>query len=295
MLIEDVKKLPALERLLYWINERESIRLKKEAGLPKPWTNDRVLQTYFFCNVNRQDDKVTRWLTTNWYRPYKNHPAIVAACSLARFVNNPLSLVGVTPHLFAAAGIQWAEVEAALRERLRVGPVFSPAYMINGVVGEDKITSILRRVRGLVDGGFEPVTSSMERTHTALLGFEGYGSFMAGQVVADLRWAMTGTWGDKWTWAPEGPGSRQGLDRLLTENFTREAKWASFQEELTKLMAVFKEQLPTAITSRLEAQSAQSCLCEFSKYEKGLWGDARVKRRYNGGTSPPPGLLDEVN
>ena len=39
------------ERLLAWIVERESIRRKKERGLPRPWTLDPVLDGYRFCNV----------------------------------------------------------------------------------------------------------------------------------------------------------------------------------------------------------------------------------------------------
>ena len=44
MNIKDVVKLSPLDRLLYWIKERESIRLKKEAGEPKPWTDDEILR-----------------------------------------------------------------------------------------------------------------------------------------------------------------------------------------------------------------------------------------------------------
>ena len=49
----------AFDRLVYYINERESIRKLREAGYPKPWTQDKILQTYRFCNVNREDDTVT--------------------------------------------------------------------------------------------------------------------------------------------------------------------------------------------------------------------------------------------
>ena len=47
------------EALVHWITERWSILKKREAGQSKPWTEDKVLQSEYFCNVNREDDKVT--------------------------------------------------------------------------------------------------------------------------------------------------------------------------------------------------------------------------------------------
>ena len=92
MKIEAVKKLSVSSRLLYWIQEREKVRQLKEAGAPKPWTDDEVLQRYRFCNVRRMDDKVSRWLFENWYQPNFDHPNMLLACALARFINLPASL-----------------------------------------------------------------------------------------------------------------------------------------------------------------------------------------------------------
>ena len=38
------------EVLIYWIRERESIRLLKEGGKSKPYTSDEILRDYRFCN-----------------------------------------------------------------------------------------------------------------------------------------------------------------------------------------------------------------------------------------------------
>jgi len=50
------------EEFIWFIKERESIRKKKEAGEPKPWTKDPILQKYKFCCIFRQDDKTTKAL-----------------------------------------------------------------------------------------------------------------------------------------------------------------------------------------------------------------------------------------
>lgn len=44
---------------IWFIQERENIRLKKEAGHPRPWTNDLILDKTRFCNIDRIHDKGT--------------------------------------------------------------------------------------------------------------------------------------------------------------------------------------------------------------------------------------------
>ena len=80
-----MKKDPK-NRFLYWIKERESIRKKKEAGNPKPWTDDPILQNYRFCNVRRMDDTVSQWLLKNWYEPYFDHPNMLSAAGLSSMI-----------------------------------------------------------------------------------------------------------------------------------------------------------------------------------------------------------------
>jgi hypothetical protein len=86
---DEIKQLSPLERMAYWIEEREAIRLKREAGESKPWTQDPILLGYRFCNVRRMDDRVSRWLLENWYQPYLDHPSMLVNVALARFINNP--------------------------------------------------------------------------------------------------------------------------------------------------------------------------------------------------------------
>ena len=84
-----------LDDFLYWISERECIRIRKAAGDPKPWSNDPVFQTAYFCNVHREDDKVTKWIRRNWtcHDTVSRH---LVAMALARFVNKPKTLEALT-------------------------------------------------------------------------------------------------------------------------------------------------------------------------------------------------------
>jgi hypothetical protein len=61
--------------LFYWVREREEIRRRKDSGHPpKSWTTDEILLTYRFCNVRREDDRVTIWVRKNIRERFAGHP-----------------------------------------------------------------------------------------------------------------------------------------------------------------------------------------------------------------------------
>lgn len=290
MLIEDVKKLDIYKRLIYWITERESIRLKKESNLPKPWTDDVILQGSRFCNVRRMDDKVSKYLMDTWYRPYKDHKHMIQACALARFFNLPSSLQLIEEFIFTnKPSIEYEEITRVIRKRRDEGyNIFNGAYVVRGNDGNDKVDSVVNYyIKPLAE--LEIETTYMRRTWVKLNDCFGFGSFMAGQVVADLRWALTGLWLDKNLWACVGPGSARGMARLLTNNYRYEQKASSmkqsdFMHEFIPLMTYLRKnlQLPLPALNRLEAHDFQNCLCEFDKYERVLSGEGRAKQKYKG-------------
>lgn len=287
MKTKDVKKLSPEERFLYWIRERENIRLRKEAGKPKPWTDDEILSSYRFCNVRRMDDKVSKWLLENWYEPFRDHPNMLPACALARFINLPGSLQDITNYVFREVDPAWGSIRHALRQRKKEGcNIFNGAYMVRGNDGMDKVECVVDYyVRPLVDNGIQVDTSSMEATWENILSSYGMGSFMAGQIVADLRWALSGEWVDRMDWAPKGPGSQRGLNRLEGEPLKRNLKQEVFLEKLQGVIQLVKDNLELAfpdLLSRLEAHDYQNCLCEFDKFERALWDEGRPKALYPG-------------
>ena len=273
-----------LEKLIYWMTERDKIRALKDAGRPKPWTKDKILQSYRFCCVRRMDDKVSQWLLGNWYIPYRDHDNIVPAAALARYINKIESL----NHIGFPESWKPKVIKRKLNEIRDNGEaVFNAAYMLRAYPGEDKITSVVDRyVQPLVDDP-PPITRiKMEQCWECLLEYYGFASFMAGQVTADLRWAMTGLWGDRYKWAPIGPGSSRGMNRLHNRDINQSLSQEQFNEELSELMAVLKERIPdimlNAPTGRLEAQDCQSVLCETDKYLRSLYGEGRPKQLYPG-------------
>lgn len=284
MRIADVKKLAPLDRLLYWIQEREKVRLLKESGAEKPWTDDEILQSYRFCNARRMDDKVSQWLLHNWYSGVGfDHSNILYACALARFINLPSSLERIGRWVFRKGEPEWDDVKEELRALKLSGPIFNAAYMVRGNDGMDKVECVvdyyvrpLKDVRDKLDPDF------MELTWSEILHSYGMGSFMAGQIVADLRWAMSGSWLDRNDWAPIGPGSRKGMNVLQGRRSEAPLTQQQFLEELRELRDVVEERLPE-ISSRLEMHDIQNCCCEYWKYSKCLAGLGNPKQKYPGG------------
>lgn len=292
-----VIKIPKpLDRLVYWINERESIRLKKEAKQPRPWTDDEILDKYRFCNVCRIEDKVSQWLLKNWYP--SNTGKVVGTSEmrlmfiravLARQLNNPDSLREIGT-LF-----DWKpkEVLSVLRSRAERGlKNFNAAYIVTGSLGwKPGIASMgVPKIEQVVNLVVTPIWNSLpaynlvslRETWESLLPYAGFSSFMAGQVVADLRLVIRGSgyWLDCNEWAPVGPGSRRGMNRLLGKDVKAPMNQKEFQEKLIILRSTLQKRIVPSRFDRMEAMDIQNCLCEFDKYERVLWSQGRPKRYY---------------
>jgi len=282
LFLDQLKKtLPhAQERFIYWIGQREQVRKAQEEGEPKPWTGDPILQSYRFCNVRRMDDKVSQWLYENWYHPNYNHPNMLMNVVLARLINNPVTLEHVG---FRKTWNQVSILGALKGWRDKGNKVFNGAYIVstNGLTG-DKLDVLFKHLlQPLYLGTPKLDTSSMERSVKTLTGYWGLSTFLGGQIVADLRWAIEGTWADRLVWAAIGPGSRRGMNRFLDRPVDCGMSQIEFNTWLPRAIGLVKRHLPS-IAQRLEAIDVQNCFCEFDKYERCLWGEGTPKQRYPG-------------
>ena len=266
-----------IDDLVYWIRERESIRVRKERGDPPPWTDDPILGKYRFCNVVRMDDRVSRWLLTNWYGPYRDHPNMLAAVALARFMNRESTLSPLRRFVFRKGLPDWKTIRSTMEAMPK--PIFGSAYMIYGDSGCPKIESVVeRRIRPMIAGATVD-TSSMQATHESISAHHGCKSFMAGQMVADLRWGLSGTWADRNDWAPLGPGSRRGMNRILGRSTDSPLSQEEFVDLLNRLRSEANGRVGS-VADRMEAIDWQNCLCETDKYLRTLLGEGRPKQGY---------------
>lgn len=273
-----------LDTYLYWIFERENIRRKKDVSTPKPWSMDPIFQNYKFCNVEREQDKVTKWIKDNWREPYRGHPNMWFAMIVARLFNWPDTLEEMTfPQLaYTDYREKWRRNLKGIRDEAN-GKVFTGAYLVstNGVK-MDKIDYILDRVlmpiwlNGLAPDKDDTLQSYWE----FLTQFDGLGSFMAGQVVADLKYVdpILEKASDWWSWAPLGPGSTRGLNRLHNRPLEKSLNQKQGLVELQELQSIVKDKLKM----ELPVHDIQNCCCEFYKYVKIKFGEGRTRSSYPG-------------
>lgn len=268
-----------LHDLIYWIEERERIRLHRENRDPKPWSRDTILNQYRFCNVHREDDTVTKWIRYNWVLPNYDSPTLPFAMCVARMVNYTGTLRDLGyPH-------EWNPKHfiATLEARKIVGlKNWTSAYMITGGYspgGEPKEVIIARVLDAaykhlqdspIVKGDTLEVAASKIKT-------PGIGTFLTAQIIADLKHTPFLVDATDWlTWCAPGPGSTMGLNFLHEREPKKAIPQSQFIIEVNELREIVDEQ----INVFLDAQNMQNCLCEFHKYVRAKYLGHRLKSKY---------------
>lgn len=267
-----------------FIVARERVRERKEAGQQPPWIDDRILQNYRFCNVRREDDKVTRWINDNWRTPLGHDPDLWFWMLVARLVNNPDTLMRLN---FG----KWNEEKfIKTLELLQINGIktWGGAYIVstNGVT-MPKAQYIAKHVLTPAWGCRKLIRprqhDSLYQFCCRLLTLNGVQGFIAGQVIADAKYADEDLFEavDWDTFAISGPGSRRGLNRVYERPVDAPWKEDRWHEHLSSLRETALRMLPKPLRD-LHAQDIQNCLCEFDKYERVRLGEGKPRATYKG-------------
>ena len=256
-----------------------------------PWTNDPVFRVNYFCNIFREDDRVTRWFRDNIREPLRNDYRVARATVLFRWFNFIPTGELIKDVLLGDQSLEG--IEAALRPLQQRGEkLFTSAFMIHSPIGSDKLTGILDCLRWLpgVLGSKSPAIS-MQGFATQLQKVNCLGDFMAYQVVCDLRYtSVLENAPDIMTWTTPGPGSIRAL-HMLGGNTTMAYKSAkdSYRSKGAKSFAIgeMRKILERSRDPNLwprewrpwELSTVQHSLCEYSKWLAGKAGE-HLKRRY---------------
>jgi hypothetical protein len=116
--------------------------------------------------------------------------------------------------------------------------------------------------------------------HKQLMAIEGLASFMAAQVVADLKNSPGHPLEhapDRRTFSAYGPGSLRGLSWYYGE----EIKPKSYDTSINTANENIQFDLPETILDKLCMQNLQNCFCEFDKFMRVTTGTGRSKRKYH--------------
>jgi hypothetical protein len=280
-----VKKPPfgGIRRLTTFMAARERHRVAKISGraVDKP---DPIISQYRFCNVRRNDDRVTKWIFENYLEPWRADPELWFALTVARLFNNEDTLEDIREFVLP---FRAGPMRRRLLRRAALGKKnFNAAYIVstNGHA-MNKVDYIIDHV--LLPAWAERRSVSevvgaaddLEEVHKTLLALNGLASFMAAQVVADLKYAAPERWSDFHDFVASGPGSRRGLNRVYGRDKDAPIAEETFRAELAAVSASVH-----AVLSKWEpitAQDLQNCLCEFDKWCRVFFEEgARPKQLY---------------
>lgn len=316
---EQETKIWHVRQAVKWACERESVRIKKVAGLPKPWTQDPYLQSYRFCNVSRQDDKETVELNEKFFKPgiqAHGERDLWFNVALARWINWSPTVIGIgwtdlsngydADDLYA----RMVKASGAYGSDGQNNKFFTGAYMVRGctsakeVGGDEELYQKCKDKRyflshvvlkGIYEIGPPEPGETLESYHGRLTKAKSNGLFMSGQQIADLKYYTMKDAPDWKTWAPWGPGPARFMNRMNGRPLEKQIPMAQFLEEQAEFDSMLWQELDAyefdpvvkqLVKEKLQdAHDRKSNLeCETDKYIR-LQEGGRVRSLYDG--KPP--------
>lgn len=280
-----------MEGYFAFLRERYQVLLARRRGAPAPWTDDPVMQAWRFCNVRREDDKVTVWFRENIRDPLKDDPRVFFATVAFRWFNTERAGNVLKPYLLGMDGWTWdrdavqADLEAAIHEH---GGVFTGAFMINSAPGIPKHIDVLDNLDWVLDHvghQFEAAKTKREMMDV-ILSVPRLGNFAAYQVVVDLQYTyLLREASDLNTFTVAGPGCAKGIGLMMSDDpeLYRYGAKADQKRMLEVMTACLKAsrgprfwppEWPAFVLSDIE-----NGFCEYAKWRTGYSG-ARLKRKF---------------
>lgn len=288
--LKDIKSgSVTIQDFAYWINERHKIYLRKEAGEPKPWTEDKILQRYKFTNAFRQLDRGTVAL----HDMIDNHTDL----TLVFFNIVWYRLFNLGIHASKdTGGVGWVtnykDLEDYICKRKRTHKkIFTGAHMTTGIAFEEKHISYLRACKEAWNRRHEFTSfirdnGTMEGVYEELLNLYMVGKFIAYELVCDFRFTtLLYAAPDKNSWANTGPGAQRGLKRLGFAHKNQDEGCKSMLELYIDLTCLTEQMLSAEVMSGnppFEMREIEHSLCEFDKYCRVKFGEGRPRSRYPG-------------
>lgn len=288
-----------IEPFLEWIRERELIRIRREQGTPAPWTDNPILQQFRFCNVRREDDRVTIWVRERIRKPYADHSNLWFMLCIARFINWPPTLQAIMDAgAWPVEEYQPERVVSVLDElsALPETKVWTGAYLIKGDSDMAKPASYRRKpfyvgktVLGETWHRRHAVAAwlpyGIQATHKVLSGIYGWGPFLSYQVAVDMKYCprLFAGASDVDKWAASGPGTLRGLNRLHERRVDAPL---SQEEALTEMLEIYPalsaafDDVHTLGGPGIDLSDVPNIMCEVDKMLRVRNNEGRPKALY---------------
>ena len=285
---------------LYWYfaYERQNIFWKKLDGEESPWTEDKILQTYKFCNSYRVIDRVSQYLLKNIIyngKKYKNEDMIFRIVLFKLF--NKESTWDLLLDNFEDITLNTFDIKKyseVLEEALSTGiKIYNDAYIscANKAFGykrkHDNHLALLNKMF-IEDRMQDKILKckTMQEAFNIVKSYPLIGNFMAYQLVTDINYSDVVNWReDEFTVA--GPGSLRGIKKCFIDKGKMNNEdiirymFEHQDEEFKRLGLEFKR-----IGNRpLQLIDCQNIFCELDKYCRQALPDlksnrTKIKKKY---------------
>ena len=295
-----------IEKFVAFIAEREAIRIRRFVmKKEEPWTKDPILQRYRFTNVHREDDAVSKHYQQVVRDRYGDSSIVLPATVVYRWFNRPWTvlvdgtrIVSTCETLFGRTPLHDRSVFDMyinsgsiyiLRDHIvqLQPPYVTGAYIINGKPGYPKAEGVLQYIDMWMRKEWQDMWRIWKKDPPLLsnvyneIDSEGLGSFMKGQIIADLKYVkFMKDAPDWWVWATPGPGSMRGLNIVYERDMDTPWKKGEWLPALQALNENVTPLLKGYGMDRLHNQDLQNCLCEWSKYTKVATGQGRPRQTF---------------
>ena len=266
---------------LYWYfaYERQNIFLKKKNGLQAPWTNDKILQEYKFCNSYRVNDRVSQYLLKNVIYNGKNYSSsdMIFRIILFKLFNKEstweLLLNNFDDITLKTFDInKYSEIlEKAMKNKIKI---YNDAYIscANKAFGynrkHDNHLALLNKMFNIDKVQNKIIKcSTMEEAFNIIKSYPLIGNFMAYQLVTDINYSEVVNWKEN-EFTIAGPGSLRGIKKCfidkgkMSNEYIIRYMYEHQDEEFKRLNLNFKR-----IGNRpLQLIDCQNIFCELDKY-----------------------------
>lgn len=278
---------------LYWYFacERQNIFWKKINGDPAPWTHDKILQEYKFCNSYRVNDRVSQYLLKNviYNGNNYNYEDMLFRIILFKLFNKESTWELLSKNFgdILLKNFNTKKYSIVLENAISNGTkIYNDAYIscANKAFGYDRKhdnhLALLDKMFNIDKMQDKIIKSNtMQDAFNIIKGYPLIGNFMAYQLVTDINYSAFVNWKEN-EFTVAGPGSLRGIKKCFIDkgNMTNEDiikyMYMHQDEEFRRLNLNFKR-----IGNRpLQLIDCQNIFCELDKYCRQALPDLKSNR-----------------
>lgn len=294
---------PVFETYWRFAAERQATYLRKQYGLPSPWTKDPVIAAHRFTNCYRATDRVSQFLINHViYEGVQKPEEVVFRTLLFKFFNKIPTWQWLQRRL---GELTWRDFDAdqyghVLGELAAAGEaLYSAAYVMpsprfgHSRKFRNHLALLEHMMRSGVTRRLQDATS-MAQAFEVLRGYRGLGDFLAFQYLIDINYSEVLGF-DEMEYVVAGPGARSGIRKAFGPASM------GLEREIIAFMADQQENFFSALGLSfgwlkgrpLQLIDCQNLFCEVDKYARvahpevsGGTGRHRIKQRYAADSAP---------